>query len=669
LTDSQDALTRTVVTGAGAAATAVKTLLDRDAALIGVYRVACENNSTAYQGWANSLSDFQGEADRLHFQAMVAHDDELAGHKLIDAGREERIHAAAQRSELEGMAQAIAETLAPAVTGLFSDMRGEAMAADARNRLENLRRQADELRDHYEAEGIRFARLLQMPDAALAAKQAGLGADIPAGDGALAALLTPKNDPRMASLNSLYDKASHGDSGAGQDYLALLATFSHAELVIYGMNNPDRARYPLPGPNATVHTKTWWANLSPDVQALFTATLPGIIGNLNGIPYSARDAANRQLLHILTTNPSADENTRKAIEGINKSLAARNGKPAADRFVISFDLNHGKPLAAVAIGDLDTAGIVTWNVPGMGTPVAPGGINSWTDGAQAVSKQQRDLLDRYGPAGTTIAVVSWVGYDTPEMFPPSLEVFSGDKAWAGSDKLAAALDGFHETRDTGNGAGVPKVNVLAHSYGTTTSAYALTKTVHNVDTVTFVASAGIDKNAVPDASALHVADGPDGTPAVYATQASLDVIAPAGIGGSVAGAAGTAVGDWLMDPVPAGQRFADMIVHHKPQQMRVAPTVPALWPGAHVFSSDGGFDPVSGELMESTTGHQTTGNGAQNPINASAGHGYFDRKTESLHDIGLATTGHGDKILPFSRMRITTHTGGTPQQIYPEPAK
>ncbi|MBT2532220.1 alpha/beta fold hydrolase [Arthrobacter sp. ISL-48] len=670
LTDAQDGLTRTVMTGAGAAVTAVKTLLDRDAALIGVYRAACEANANAFQSWATSLSGFQEEANRLRSQAMEAHDEELAGHKMIDAGREERIHAATQRSAVEGFLQATVETVAAPLMEIFSDTRGYAMVADAGHRLEDLRRKADDLRHRYDAEGKRVAALILilMPDAGLAAKQAGRGAVIPFGGGALAALLAPKNDPRTVSLNTLYDKASHGDAGAGQDYLALLATFTHAELVIYGMNNPDRARYPLPGPNATARTKTWWANLSPDAQALLTATVPGIIGNLNGIPYSARDKANRQLLQILTINPPADENTRKAIEGINKSLTGRNGKPASDRFVVSFDLNHGKPLAAVAIGNLDTAGNVTWNVPGMGTTVTPGGIDAWTTGAQAIYDQQREVLRVSGPAGMTNAVVSWVGYDTPEMFP-SMEVFSGDKAWAGSDKLAAALDGFHETRNTGNGAGVPKVNVLAHSYGTTTAAYALTKTVHNVDTMTFIASAGIDKNAVPDAAALHVAAGADDTPAVFATQAALDVVAPVGIGGSVLGGAGVAVGDWITDPIGAAERFVDTVTGHKPQQMRVAPTMPGLWPGAHVFSSDGGFDPGSGESMENTDGHQTTGDGPWGPVNASTGHGYFEQKTESLQNIALSTTGHGDKIQPSSWIRITTHDGGKPQQIYPEPAK
>ncbi|MGO4584109.1 alpha/beta hydrolase [Arthrobacter sp. 2RAF6] len=435
LADAQDGLTRTVMAGEGAAVSAVRTLLERDAALIGMYRVACEDIARAFQRWAASLAGFQVEAARLLFQAVQAHDDEEAGYKLIDAGKAERIHAAGQRSLLEGIAQAAAETLAPAVTEIFSDSRGEAMVDEARERLDALRRQAEELRNRYDIEGRRVAGSLHIP-AGPVTQQAGLGiTDSRAGSGYFAALLALRKDPRYASLNALHAKAAQGDVAARQDYLALLARLSPADLVIYGMTNPDRARNPLAMANNTAHVKSWWDGLAPDARALLTATVPGIIGNLNGIPYSVRNTANRQLIQILTTNPPADEATRKAIEGINNSLSYDDGSPRTDRFVVSFDLNKGKPLAAVAIGDLDTAGNVTWNIPGMGTTVAPGGIDAWTMGAQAVYDRQQRLLARFGPVGMTNAVVSWVGYDTPGMFPDSMDVFASDKAWAGADKL------------------------------------------------------------------------------------------------------------------------------------------------------------------------------------------------------------------------------------------
>ncbi|MHA7200174.1 alpha/beta hydrolase [Arthrobacter alkaliphilus] len=663
LADAQNSLTQTVMAGEGAAVSAVRMLLERDAEMIGVYRVACEDNARAFHRWAASLAGFQVEADRLHFQAMQAHDDEEAGRRLIEAGKEERIHAAQQRSLLEGIAQSAAEIMAPAIMEIFSDSRGEAMVQEASERLDALRRQAEELRSRYDAEGRHVAGSLHIP-AGPVTKQSFLGIkDSSDGSGSFAALLALANEARYTTLNTLYDKATQGDAAAGQEYLALLAQLTPADLVIYGMTNPDRARNPLARANDTAHVKSWWGGLAPDTRALLTATVPGIIGNLNGIPYSVRNTANRQLIQILTTNPPADEATRNAVEGINNSLSHDDGSPLTDRFLVSFDLNRGKPLAAVAIGDLDTAGNVTWNIPGMGTTVAPGGIDTWTEGAQAVYDEQRGLFRQFGPAGTANAVVSWVGYETPGMVQDyNMEVFAGDKAWAGSDKLAATLDGFHVTRDLGNGEGVPKVNVLAHSYGTTTAAYALTKTMQNVDTVTFFGSAGIDPSVVPGASALHVAPGADGTPAVYATQASRDLLAPAGITGSAVGGVGAAGWDWLTD-LGAGPRFIDTISGHQPQQIRVAPTLSGLWPGAHVFSSEGGIDPESGEILENTDGHQATGAGSWGPFNASSGHGYLDPKTESLLNIGKTTTGHADLI--HDSRPLTTEPIGT-EQTYPE---
>lgn len=195
------------------------------------------------------------------------------------------------------------------------------------------------------------------------------------------------------------------------------------------------------------------------------------------------------------------------------------------------------------------------------------------------------------------------------------------KALTGSDRLAAALDGFHTTRDGGT-AGLPKVNVLAHSYGTTTSSYALTKTHFNVDTVTMFGSAGIDPKAVPNASAMHVNDGTDNKPAVYVTQASHDLVAPyAGIGGSN-----------LLGPLVQQEEW-----------VRVSPSDPGF--GGHNFSSEGGYDPETGNAYKPVMGHDAKGWSDGYRVDAATEwHGYLDPDTESAHNIALTSTGNGDQI-------------------------
>jgi len=71
------------------------------------------------------------------------------------------------------------------------------------------------------------------------------------------------------------------------------------------------------------------------------------------------------------------------------------------------------------------------------------------------------------------------------------------------------------------------VSVIAHSYGTTTSASALHDINFTVDDAVFVASAGIDTTVVPNAAAMHIATV-DGKEQLCSTQASSAPVATVG---------------------------------------------------------------------------------------------------------------------------------------------
>ena len=60
-------------------------------------------------------------------------------------------------------------------------------------------------------------------------------------------------------------------------------------------------------------------------------------------------------------------------------------------------------------------------------------------------------------------------------------------AQTGGDNLAKALRGFDATRDQDE----PQVNVVAHSYGTTTAAFAMSQADVAVDNLVLVGSAGL----------------------------------------------------------------------------------------------------------------------------------------------------------------------------------
>ena len=429
----------------------------------------------------------------------------------------------------------------------------------------------------------------------------------------------------------LRQREARGEGGL--ETLALLKSLTPGQLLDYGLAETDYLRFGLVSPPTVAQVQEWWTGLSSEQQAALMVAAPGIIGNLNGIPYAARAKANRANLDAVFNDTRTSEADKVALREIYKALEPRKGSDkgsAAPRSIVSFTpKENGKPLVAVAIGDLDTASNVTWNVPGMKTTVADG-LKSWTQSAQDLYNEQgRALADADLNAGR--AVVSWVGYDSPEA-PPSGEVLSTELAKAGGAKLAVALDGFSETRaGTEDKAVKPRLNVVAHSYGTTTASYALKSITHEVATATFFGSAGIEWREIGSAADLHVAKDDVGQPEVYLTSASEDRVAPLGIAGS-------------------GLRG---------REGRLDPT--GEWFGGKTFSSEGGYDPDSGQFYKRATGHDAKGwaaNGSGDSVFAATrDHGYLDPGTESAHDIALTSTGHGDKIKQLLPLQRETQTG------------
>ncbi len=411
------------------------------------------------------------------------------------------------------------------------------------------------------------------------------------------------------------------------EMLALWKTLTPGQLLDYGMAESVFLRSEFTSPPLVGQVRDWWAGLSAEQQAALLVAAPGVIGNLNGVPYKARAKANRVNLDSVFKDPRTSDADRAALEVIYDALEPRKGNdedPAAPRSMVSFTpMENGKPLVAVAIGDLDTAANVTWNVPGMRTTVADG-LESWTKSAQDLYDGQV-FADRANGDTESNAVVSWVGYDSPDA-PPSTEVLSTELAKAGGAKLAEALDGFTETRaNAGDDGGGPQLNVLAHSFGTTTASYALKAIKHEVATATFFGSAGIAWRDIGSAADLRVAKDPAGQPEVYVTAAGHDRVAPLGIVGSVL----------------------------RGREGRWNPSDD--WFRGKNFSSEGGYDPETGKVYTRTTGHDAKGwaveGSADSVLAATGGHGYLDPDTESARNIALTSTGRGDLIKELIPLR------------------
>lgn len=390
----------------------------------------------------------------------------------------------------------------------------------------------------------------------------------------------------------------------------------------------------------------WWAGLDAGQRTALVMGASGWIGNLNGVAYADRGRANqyrldtwlpkyREQYEAMTARVGVGVPFTSAERAAYALLAERIAALAAikatladtradrPRTVVSLTLGH-PPLAAIAVGDLDAASQVTVNVPGMGNTVAQstrgwvgGAENLWIEEQQAASALYID--DR-------VAVVAWIGYDTPDM-PPSGEVLLSTKARAGATNLSAFLDGVSGTRGWSGGR---HVSVVAHSYGTTTATLATSTTP--VSNLTLLASAGVDRS-VANADAVNVPRGH-----VWASQASNDYIANVGRG-SVENAG-----------VRAGHGQPNVATGTRSQTLKFWSEHPLnpvddKW-GARTFPSDA--ETINGAEYLGSDGHSATpATDAVDRHQPVTEHGYLDAGTSSVRNAAYTSLGYspdGKKI-------------------------
>ncbi|HEX6468973.1 MAG TPA: alpha/beta hydrolase [Streptosporangiaceae bacterium] len=204
----------------------------------------------------------------------------------------------------------------------------------------------------------------------------------------------------------------------------------------------------------------FFARLSPAARAALTRRAPGVVGNLDGVPYRLRYAANQR-------SARAD--------------AAARGAPGR---LLAYD-PRGDGRIAEVFGDLAAARRVVVIIPGSGwtlhkiltapraTPANP------VAGARALLAELR----RQAPA-VPVAVVAWLGYDAPEHV--DREAARSGRAIAGAvalDRLVAGLPG-HGT-----------VTLVGHSYGTVVAGRAAASSARVTDVVA-LASPGMDADSV-----------------------------------------------------------------------------------------------------------------------------------------------------------------------------
>jgi len=298
------------------------------------------------------------------------------------------------------------------------------------------------------------------------------------------------------------------DGVAPEDLAAYLLTLPLSTRTALMLNDPGIVqRLAEAGPDNAGDVAALWVSLGAAAGLLLALKFPRVVGNLEGVLYEYRDVANTRVLdHDLADVRSRlgdlDEGSaeyerldtqREALEQLDLSLGVRRDEDPP-RFLISLIYPDGldsdkQPLAAVALGNLDTADNATYMVPGMDTNLKDSAVN-WQLQAADYYEQQGQILAESGSAESH-AVVAWIGYETPG----KVSVLSADLARTGAVQLGTALDGYNAVRDaTGSDA---HLGVIAHSYGSTTAMLTL-QDDHGVDSFAVYGSAGQVDNTTVD---------------------------------------------------------------------------------------------------------------------------------------------------------------------------
>ncbi len=373
------------------------------------------------------------------------------------------------------------------------------------------------------------------------------------------------------------------EDARGIGLLQRLSGLPVAKIAAFAAEHPDAISRVLDDRLNAERVAQWWRSLPAVDRSALAVAVPELVGNLDGIPFADRNAANRAMLkdsieRLEEERAAAGRSTAatigyriEALDEIRRALGPGDADPR--RTLVSLRIAE-QPTAAIALGDLDRADYVSYLIPGMFFGVRTQ-IGAWTDTAARLYDEQRSWLRVLSAADDlarqrTVASVAWIGYQTPDL----LNVGSLDLARQGRDALARSIDGLKAAR----GAQQPFVSVLAHSYGSTAALMALSETPTAVDALALVGSPGSPARSVDE---LHVRAGN-----VFVGEAGWDPIPNSAFFGSDPGAAEY---------------------------------------GARIMSVAGGVDVITNELLAASSGHNA----------------YFEQGTESLRNLALIAIDRG----------------------------
>jgi hypothetical protein len=271
-----------------------------------------------------------------------------------------------------------------------------------------------------------------------------------------------------------------------------------------------------------------WIDLPEGFRSTLVEQHAEIIGNLAGVPYLDRSTANESRLPELEKQAESDlqqavlrnrasnsdaqsellvAQASDRLDGVrilvDRYTSGRVTPSDVPQFLVELDATvPGPPLAAVAVGNLDSAKYASFFVPGMNSSVL-----ELPDYLRGVERMQE--------ASDDSAAVLWLGYESPG----PVDTVSTEHAEVGSERFATALAGYDAVRDAAHS--LAEVTVIGHSYGSTTAALALATGNYGVSSFVMIGSAGVP-------SGLKITDLHVRKDRVYVSQARGDALADSG---------------------------------------------------------------------------------------------------------------------------------------------
>lgn len=434
----------------------------------------------------------------------------------------------------------------------------------------------------------------------------GLGDDATSREVALAANAVADAEDdlalRRAGLAELWERweaAYRRWDEAYDDAVAALANIDHA-YVPAGLRASVAA---LAGADSPEAVAAIWADLTESERAELLRSRPEFVGNLEGVPYAVRFAANREVYDETIAGGPYGEPLDGQLEQLGIEMDRQDGE-----LLMFHPFEQPQATAAVVYGvRRDAAGEIIDPFDGVtNVNVLVGGMFSGLGDLEAWGESARNLnafAEAYGGSGTGSATIAWYGYDTPNL----LTEHTMGSATEGAARLRVTLAGLGEEVSSS-----VTTSVIGHSYGSTTAFLAVGGSGSDlgVDRLIAAGSAGV----------------PDGYHASWTGDEPMDY---SGV------------------DIFASRAPWDFVARYGEVSSFGHGTDPESIDGATSFESDGGTAPSLQDTPEPVAG--TPGHAAHDGGNSLWGwweqdNGYLSRDSESFRNIAYIVA--NGEVLP-----------------------